>query len=318
MKRSIAILCLVVLGALLPAAAFAAYPEKPIRVVNYVGPGGLMDVTSRKFVSIAAKYTDATFVVENKEGAGGLVGMQAVLEQPADGYTVFAATTSNIAKVLTSKKDIDEFIWGFEWIALLMRDPECLIAAKDSALNTWEAVRKDALEKNGAQLWTGPAAGGNDHLMAMKVWDKSGMSAKWIPYNTGPEAMMALLSGQGAVYVGNPADIGGREGFTIVAVARKERLEKFPDAPTFLELGVEGLDDEVMWRGFAMKKGSPEEAMVWWEELLKKVAADPEWREFLEKDGIDVVDYGRAEFNPQVQKDIDNFTLYLKKYGLIK
>ncbi len=318
MKRSIAILCLVVLGALLPAAAFAAYPEKPIRVVNYVGPGGLMDVTSRKFVSIAAKYTDATFVVENKEGAGGLVGMQAVLEQPADGYTVFAATTSNIAKVLTSKKDVDEFIWGFEWIALLMRDPECLIAAKDSALNTWEAVRKDALEKNGAQLWTGPAAGGNDHLMAMKVWDKSGMSAKWIPYNTGPEAMMALLSGQGAVYVGNPADIGGREGFTIVAVARKERLEKFPDAPTFLELGVEGLDDEVMWRGFAMKKGSPEEAMVWWEELLKKVAADPEWREFLEKDGIDVVDYGRAEFNPQVQKDIDNFTLYLKKYGLIK
>jgi len=318
MKRSIAILCLVVLGALLPAAAFAAYPEKPIRVVNYVGPGGLMDVTSRKFVLIAAKYTDATFVVENKEGAGGLVGMQAVLEQPADGYTVFAATTSNIAKVLTSKKDVDEFIWGFEWIALLMRDPECLIAAKDSALNTWEAVRKDALEKNGAQLWTGPAAGGNDHLMAMKVWDKSGMSAKWIPYNTGPEAMMALLSGQGAVYVGNPADIGGREGFTIVAVARKERLEKFPDAPTFLELGVEGLDDEVMWRGFAMKKGSPEEAMVWWEELLKKVAADPEWREFLEKDGIDVVDYGRAEFNPQVQKDIDNFTLYLKKYGLIK
>ncbi len=318
MKRSIAILCLVVLGALLPAAAFAAYPEKPIRVVNYVGPGGLMDVTSRKFVSIAAKYTDATFVVENKEGAGGLVGMQAVLEQPADGYTVFAATTSNIAKVLTSKKDIDEFIWGFEWIALLMRDPECLIAAKDSPLNTWEAVRKDALEKNGAQLWTGPAAGGNDHLMAMKVWDKSGMSAKWIPYNTGPEAMMALLSGQRAVYVGNPADIGGREGFTIVAVARKERLEKFPDAPTFLELGVEGLDDEVMWRGFAMKKGSPEEAMVWWEELLKKVAADPEWREFLEKDGIDVVDYGRAEFNPQVQKDIDNFTLYLKKYGLIK
>lgn len=318
MKRSIAILCLVVLGALLPAAAFAAYPEKPIRVVNYVGPGGLMDVTSRKFVSIAAKYTDATFVVENKEGAGGLVGMQAVLEQPADGYTVFAATTSNIAKVLTSKKDIDEFIWGFEWIALLMRDPECLIAAKDSPLNTWEAVHKDALEKNGAQLWTGPAAGGNDHLMAMKVWDKSGMSAKWIPYNTGPEAMMALLSGQGAVYVGNPADIGGREGFTIVAVARKERLERFPDAPTFLELGVEGLEDEVMWRGFALKKGSPEEAMVWWEELLKKVAADPEWREFLEKDGIDVVDYGRAEFNPQVQKDIDNFTLYLKKYGLIK
>jgi len=321
MKRIAAVLCFVLLTALVPAAAFGAYPEKPIHVVNYVGPGGLMDVTSRKFVSIASKYTDATFVVENKEGAGGLIGMRAVLEQPADGYTVFAATTSNIAKVLTSmhnKQESDEFIWGFEWIALLMRDPECLIAAKDSPLNSWESVHKDAVDKKGGQLWTGPAAGGNDHLMAMKVWDKAGVDGKWIPYSTGPEAMMALLSGQGAVYVGNPADIGGREGFNIIAVARPERLEQFPDAPTFKELGIAGLDDEVMWRGFAMKKGSPEEAMAWWEELLKKVASDPDWREFLEKDGIDVTDYGRTEFNAQVKKDIEDFEHYLRKFGLIK
>ncbi len=244
--------------------------------------------------------------------------MQAVLEQPADGYTVFAATTSNIAKVLTSKKNVDEFIWGFEWIAMLMKDPECLIAAKDSPLNAWEAVFKDAQEKKGSQIWVGPAAGGNDHLMAMKVWDKTGMTAKWIPYSTGPEAMMGLLSGQGIVYVGNAADIGGREGFTIVAIARKERSPKFPDAPTFTELGIQGLEDEAMWRGFAMKKGSPEEAMAWWEDLLKKVAADPEWREFLEKDGIDVVDYGRPEFTVQIKKDLEDSTHYLKQYGLIK
>ena len=317
MKRITAVLCVLFLLVLVPAA-YAAYPEKPIHVVNYVGPGGLMDVTSRKFVSIAAKYTDATFVVENKEGAGGLIGMQAVLEQPADGYTVFAATTSNIAKVLTSKKDVDEYVWGFEWIALIMRDPECLIAAKDTELNNWEAIFKDAQEKKGAQLWTGPAAGGNDHLMSMKVWDKAGMSAKWIPYATGPEAMMGLLSGQGVVYVGNPADIGGREGFNTVAIARKERREMFPDAPTFIELGIEGLDDEIMWRGFAMKKGSPEEAMVWWEDLLKQVAKDPEWIAYLEKDGIDVVDHGRAEFNAQVQRDVENFEFYLKKFGLVK
>lgn len=318
MKRTV--LCLSVLALLFSSAcvALAAYPEKPIRIVNYVGPGGLMDVTSRKFVAVAKKFTDATFVVENKEGAGGLVGMQAVLEQPADGYTIFAATTSNIAKVLTSKKNVDEYVWGFEWIAMLMKDPECLIAASAAAVNSWETLLKDAKEKNGAQLWTGPAAGGNDHLLAMKVWDKSGISAKWIPYKSGPEAMMGVLSGQGVVYVGNPADVGGREGFKIIAVARKERIKQFPDAPTFTELGVKGLEDEAMWRGFAVKKGTPEEAIVWWESLLKKVAADPEWRGFLEKDGIDVVDYGRKEFTPQIRKDLDDSMVYLKKYGLIK
>ncbi|GHS96724.1 hypothetical protein AGMMS50276_15580 [Synergistales bacterium] len=317
MKKSLLFvaLCLVILSA---GAALAAYPDKPIRVVNYAGPGGLMDVTSRKFISVAQKYTNAVFVVENKEGAGGLIGMQAVLEQPADGYTVFAPTTSVVMKVLTSNKDIDEYVWGFEWVAMLMRDPECLIGSDKNAVHTWADVVKDAKEKNGAQLWTGPAAGGNDHLMAMKTWEVAGIKAKWIPYNSGPEAMLGVLSGQGVVYVGNPADIGGREGYNIIAVSSKERLKSFPDAPTFGELGLMGMDDETMWRGFCVKKGTPEEAMVWWEDLLKKVAADPDWRSFLEPDGIEVVDWGRDKFTEQVKKDVDDSLTYMKKYGIIK
>lgn len=298
--------------------ALAAYPDKPIKIVNYVGPGGLMDVTSRKFVAVAKKYTDAVFVVENKEGAGGLIGMQAVLEQPADGYTVFAPTTSVVMKVLTSNKNIDEYVWGFEWIAMLMRDPECLIGSTKNAVHFWADIVKDAKEKNGAQVWTGPAAGGNDHLMAMKTWEKAGIKAKWLPFNSGPEAMLGVLGGQGVVYVGNPADIGGREGFNIVAVSSKERLKQFPDAPTFNELGVSDMDGEIMWRGFCVKKGTPEEAVQWWEGLLKKVAADEEWRSFLEADGIEVVDWGRDKFTEQVKKDVEDSLLYMKKYGIIK
>jgi len=310
-----ATLCMVVLFA---SSAFAAYPDKPIKIVNYVAPGGLMDVTSRKFISIAQKFTDAIFVVENKEGAGGLIGMEAVLEQPADGYTVFAPTTSVVMKVLTSNKNIDEYVWGFEWIAMLMRDPECLIGSSKNEVHAWADVVRDAKDKNGAQLWTGPAAGGNDHLMAMKTWEVAGIKAKWIPYNSGPEAMLGVLSGQGVAYVGNPADIGGREGFNIIAVSSKERLKVFPDAPTFGELGLAGMDEEIMWRGFCVKKGTPEEAMVWWEDLLKKVAADPDWRSFLEADGIEVVDWGREKFTAQVKKDVDDSLLYMKKYGIIK
>jgi tripartite-type tricarboxylate transporter receptor subunit TctC len=300
------------------SAGYAAYPDKPIKIVNYVGPGGLMDVTSRKFISVAQKYTDAIFVVENREGAGGLIGIEAVLEQPADGYTVFAPTTSVVMKVLTSNKNIDDYIWGFEWIAMLMRDPECLIGSSKNAVHTWAGIVKDAQEKGGAQMWTGPAAGGNDHLMAMKAWDLAGIKAKWLPYNTGPEAMLGVLSGQGVVYVGNPADIGGREGFNIVAVSSKERLKAFPDAPTFGELGLPEMDDEIMWRGFCVKKGTPEEAILWWEDLLKKVAADEEWRSFLENDGIEVVDWGREKFTAQVKKDVEDSLVYMKKYGIIK
>ncbi len=111
---------------------------------------------------------------------------------------------------------------------------------------------------------------------------------------------------------------GREQAPSLLVAGNPERIKQFPDAPTFTELGVKGLEDEAMWRGLAVKKGTPEEAIVWWESLLKKVAADPEWRGFLEKDGIDVVDYGRKEFTPQIQKDLDDSMVYLKKYGLIK
>jgi tripartite-type tricarboxylate transporter receptor subunit TctC len=221
-------------------------------------------------------------------------------------------------KVLTSDKDIDQYVWGFEYIAMLMRDPECLIGSTKNAVHTWEEVVKDAKEKNGAQIWTGPAAGGNDHLMAMKTWALAGIKAKWLPFKSGPEAMLGVLGGQGVVYVGNPADIGGREGFNIIAVSSKKRLDVFPDAPTFGELGLQGMDEENMWRGFGVKKGAPEEAMGGWEELLKKVAADPEWRSYLEADGIEVVDYGRDKFTAQVKKDVEDSLRYMKEYGIIK
>lgn len=303
---------------ILASAAFAAYPEKPIHIVNYVAPGGLMDVTSRKFVSIAAKYTNATFVVENVAGAGGLVGLGHVLKQPADGYTVFAPTTAVVNKVLSAKKSEKDMIWGMEYVAMLMRDPECIIGAAEGDFNTFDKVVADAKSKKGAQLWSGPAPGGNDHILATKVWKTVGMKAKWVPYKSGPEAMMGTLSGQSVAYVGNPADMAGRPGYKILALCRAERLPQFPDAPTFKELGYEGLDNEIMWRGFAIKKGAPEEVYKWWEDLNKKVAADPDWRTFLERDGIDVVDWGRDKFNAQVKSDVEYAKIALREAGLIK
>lgn len=311
--------CVFVLcAAMFASAACAAYPERPIHIVNYVAPGGLMDVTSRKFISVAAKYTDATFVVENVTGAGGLVGLGHVLQQPADGYTVFAPTTAVVNKVLSSKKNEDEMIWSMEWVAMLMRDPECVIGAAEGDLDTFEKVVADARAKNGAQLWSGPAPGGNDHVLATKVWRIVGMKAKWVPCKSGPEAMMGTLSGQSVAYVGNPADMAGRPGYKILALCRAERLPQFPDAPTFKELGYEGLDNEIMWRGFAIKKGAPEEAYAWWEALNKKVAADPEWKEYLERDGIDVVDWGRNQFTAQVKADVENAKTALREAGMIK
>lgn len=70
------------------------FPKKPITIIVYTGPGGLIDITARKFVDIANNYSDATFVVENKPGPDGIVALKRLLQLPSDGYTLFACTKS--------------------------------------------------------------------------------------------------------------------------------------------------------------------------------------------------------------------------------
>ena len=314
----VAMAALLVMSFVSGAAGKDEFPSKPIRIINYVAPGGVMDVTTRKFVDVAAKYTKAVFVVENRTGAGGLIGMKYVLGQPADGYTIFAPTTSVAIQVVATGSPVDEYIWGFEWVSMLMRDPECIISNKKLPINNWADIVKDAKAKGGKQIWVGPSTGGNDHLMAMKVWDKAGISAMWVPFESGPAAMVALMGGQGVAYVGNPVDTVGRPDLKVCAVSSDKRLKQYPDAPTFRELGISGLDDEVMWRGFAVKKGTPPEAVAWLQDLVEKVAKDPEWKSFFEEQAIEVVAYRTDEFTKFVRKDLEDSQKYFRMFGIIK
>ena len=294
----------------------AEFPKKPITFMIYTKPGGLADVTARKLIAIAAKYTEATFVALNKPGAGGIVAMKAIQQGDTDGHTILMATMSNIAKVVTSKGDVN--LDDFTWVAMLVADNECIITNKTQEVNTWEQLVEDAKAKGGKQIWVGPAAGGRDHVMAMKVWEIAGVEAKWIPYASGGKSMAALLGGHGVAYVGNPLDTIGKPDLTVAAVSGTERLEQFPDAPTFKELGYEGLDNEIMWRGVLVKVGTDPEALEFYADLFQKITEDQEWIDFWGKGGAAAVYYGPDKFTEIVKQNAEEFTTYLKKIGVLK
>ncbi|MEA1972634.1 MAG: tripartite tricarboxylate transporter substrate-binding protein, partial [Candidatus Cloacimonadota bacterium] len=267
------------------------------------------------FVDVASKYTNATFVVENKPGSGGIVALKRLLQLPSDGYTMFACTKSNISKIVSSGGEA--YIDGIDWVAMMMADPECVITHKKQDVNSWNDIVKDAKQKNGKQLWLGPANGGLDHTTAMKIWDEAGIKSKWIPFKSGGKARAALLGEQGVAYVGNPREILGNDELQIAAISREERLSQFPDVPTFKELGLNNLDNEIMWRGFVLKKGTPPDIRQWYDDLFTNVNDDPEWREYWERGGVDVVYKGAEEFTKIVEDDKEQFTYYLSKIGII-
>jgi hypothetical protein len=127
------------------------------------------------------------------------------------------------------------------------------------------------------------------------------------------------LGGRSVAYVGNPSEIRTNpDQLMVAAVAGRERLAQFPDAPTFRELGIDGLEDEIMWRGFALRKGVPPTAKDWYEQLFRQVSADEGWRAFYEKDGIDVGFRDSQTFTATVMRDHQDFTNYLGQLGILR
>jgi len=318
MKKALVI---ALLGAVLSVSLFATgskegaasdFPAKPIHVIVYTGPGGAGDILTRKAMNIASKYTKATFVVENKPGAGGIVTMEYVKSMPADGYTLMYVTKSNISKLVSTGSQINP-TKEFDWISMMQIDPECVITNNKTGIVTWAQVVADAKAKGGKQLWLGPAAGGLDNVTAMRIWKAAGIQATWVPFASGGKAKAALLGKQGATYTGNPGEIIGKPDFSVAAVCLDKRLPQFPDVPTFKELGIKGVAGEIIWRGFAVKKGTSDAVIAWYNDLFEKISKDKDWINAYAPKGNKLVHYTKDKFNKLVDEDYAGYKETLGK-----
>ena len=293
----------------------ATFPNKPIKIIVYTKQGGPIDLTARRFAEIARKQPDASFVVEYKTGAGGIVAMEHVLQSRADGYTLFACTKSNVAKMVSTGRE--QYINSLDWIALLMTDPECVITRRNGPFSDWASVLQNGHGRTDEQLWGGPSRGGLDHVTAMQIWDRFQIPARWIPYEGGDQAMQGLLTDQIAAYVGNPGDATGQPDLRVSIVSSRTRLLQLPETPTFGEFGFPDLDDLYMWRGFALRSGCPPAVKRWYDNLFKKVNADPQWQQIWDRDGIQAKYESEAEFTRIVEANRQEFRRYLERLDML-
>jgi len=169
-------------------------PKQPITIMNHVKVGGAMDLYSRKWVEIAAKYTDATFVVDNNSGANGLTAGEWVLNQEADGYTVFALAPTYLDAVIGAELDCAEYIDGFEYIYNLMADPYCVLVPTSSEFKTFADLVNWA--KAGNLITLAEPNYGAKYIDAVQVFGEVGVETKTITYEGAKAVFAALLGGQ--------------------------------------------------------------------------------------------------------------------------
>ncbi len=291
----------------------ADFPSKPIKIIVHTKPGGAVDLMARQVAQVATNYCDQPLVVINKPGGSGLLALADVYKSKPDGYTLLAFPAAFLAPLQTT--DIGFGLDSFHYIACVTISPEVIVTNKHSDIVTLEQILADARAHPGEQKWCGPGSGTLDHLVGVEIWDKADISVKWIPYGGGAPSIVSVMGQHSDVYIGNPEDLLGRENtLTIAAVASEERLPDFPDAPTFKEFGID-MTDNVMWRGFAVKKGTSPEVVSYLEDLLWKCSQDPLWLSFVEKTMVQGVFLRNEEFSAMVTRDAQSAREYLEQAG---
>jgi tripartite-type tricarboxylate transporter receptor subunit TctC len=283
--------------------AFAAYPEKTIRIVVPFAPGGGTDVIARTLAQEMAKDLGATIIIENKPGAGTIIGTQAVAASEPDGYTLLMGTFANAVNPSLNAKLPYDSHKDFAAVALIARSFNIVVVNPASAIKSIAdliaAAKSDPDKISYGTYGTGTSA----HLAGELFKTMAKVNLTTVPYKGAAPAITDLLGGQIQVMfttVASAASLIAAGQLRALAVTSAQRSPAFPDLPTVAEAGVPGYAAE-SWYGLYAPAKTPAEII----DRLNKSAARAVQSEAFKKlgvnEGLVMVASEPAEFDRYVR-----------------
>jgi tripartite-type tricarboxylate transporter receptor subunit TctC len=306
--------------ALATAAAFAqTYPTRSIRLISPFAPGGGTDITAR---AIAPKLTSAfgqQVIVDNRGGAGGMVGVEIAAKAPADGYTIVIGTIGNIAvnPSLYSKMPYDPQK-DLVPIGQVANALNVLVVHPSLPAKTVKEFIAIAKQRPGALNFGSSGPGATDHLAGEVFNVMAGVKMVHIPYKGGAPAMLDLVAGQVEVVFSTMATaIGAIQGNRIRAIAMtgNQRYERMPQIPTISEGGLKGFEVN-NWYGFFAPAGTPKEIVTRLHTETAKALAMADTKTRLLDAGIIGTSSTPEQFNAYIQAETKKWAKVVKDAGI--
>src|ERR1043166_8812005 len=306
--------------ALLPLASAQAqtgYPNRPVKIIVPIAPGGSYDLVGRLVADALSKRMGQGFVVENKPGAGTVVGTLAAAQSEADGYTLLVGGLSNMAfnSALYSKLGYDP-LKDFVPVALIYKFGYVMVARKDLPQTTLQEIVAAARAAPGSISVATAGVGTGQQLVAAAFMKAAGIKLLEVPYKGSPPAFTDLLAGRvdlffDSVAAGLPhVQSGQARG---IAVLKNRRSPLAPDVPTMSEAGVSGLDVD-SWLGIFAPANTPPDVIA---KLRKEIRASlPELKERFEKSGGEVWDLPDDKLDAFIASEYDNWTKLIREAGI--
>ncbi len=305
---------------LLPAvaAAQAAYPTKPIRVVVPFAAGSTTDIIARAIADRMAASMGQQLLIDNRGGASGTIGQQAVATAAPDGYTIMIHSSSHTVSPSTFARLPFDTLGDFVGISPIASVPNALVISPSKNIRTLQQLLAAAKAAPDGLNFASAGQGSATHLNAEKFRTAAGIKATNIPFKGSADAVTEVMSGRVDYYFSPIAPVIGqiRSGQLVaLAVGSPRRASVLPDVPTTAEAGVPGSEFN-FWIGMMAPAKTPRDIVDRLNAELVKAVASPEVRERFSQLGVDGWTMKPAEFDAYIRAEITSNAQLVKDAGL--
>jgi tripartite-type tricarboxylate transporter receptor subunit TctC len=315
--------CVRSLSAVAVAAAFAffnpasaqSWPDKPVRLIVPFSPGGGTDIQARLLSKNFHESTGQTFVIDNRTGAGGLIGAQITVDSPADGYTLlFTTATLAVNTTLFGKrmkfsavKDLAPVSWVSSAPLVLIVHPSVPVKSVKDLIDIARA--KPGIFNSGVNT-----PGSTSHLSAEMLKQMAKVDNVIVPFKGGGPAVAAVMSGEvDFLFATAPSAMPHiRSGkVKAIAVTTAKKASGFPELPT-INTVLPGFESD-NWYAMFFPAGTPADVVTRMNGLVVKALSDPAVRKFYKQEGTDPVGSTPAELSAHLKKEIAKYAKIIKQ-----
>jgi tripartite-type tricarboxylate transporter receptor subunit TctC len=282
--------------AIAPSAPAAGWPERPVRIIIPWPPGGSTDIVGRILAAELTPRFKQQVIIDNRPGAGSIVGLQIATAAPPDGYTLMMTSTAYGFLIDKPKVPVD-LVNSFAPVVLIGFGDSAMVAHPSLPVKTVKDVIALAKKKPGELFYPSSGIGGFPHMNTELFKLKAGVNLVHVPFKGGGPANADIVAGHSQVMIGSlvtsmPFIQNGR--LRLIATGGAKRNPKLPNVPTISET-VPGYESSIWWGIFAPPK-TPAEVIARFHAATTEVISTPEFQRKLEEQGGAVVKMSSAEF----------------------
>jgi len=316
MKRLIALSVLAALAA--GSAAAQEWPSQTVNIMVGFGPGSTPDLVSRVIADSLRKKLGQPFVVHNRPGAGGNIGLESVAKAAGDGYTIGTTIPGPlIVNPMTMKMSYDPKK-DIKPVTILATQPSVLVVNAKLGVNNLKELIALLKANPGKYNYSSIGIGSISHLSMEMVALASGTELQHVPYKSSPEALAAIVAGEVHMATLAPnAVTGPAEAGTVkmIAVSTPKRWPAIPQVPTFAEQGIEGVQAEA-WMAMVAPAQTPQPVVDRLYQEVKAALESAEVKEQMAKFGFEPVGITPAEFAKRIEEEEKRWSKVVDAAGL--